>query len=514
MATYNDVQAELLAKYFGVSVDEVVKEIQKAGTESNLSTIEAHLEGAFGKKMSGFADWLEKAKENPTMADYNALEAARLFAAQQAGEAVGTAISSLTPTALSMVRKSIFTTIGDYGSVSVIDKWGSKVIATDTYFRLPKMKPESLIGKVKIGDLVLDPGSVSEKFEDGVLKTGIVGKIRRPVSVFYDVNTGEYSLQDGYHRLLETMKRGDREILAQVTYGAKPGDRFYIGTDQKFVGPKDMPVLASEIARYKNRLTVAKMVGTRVKVMVDVQKEIKDFVTISKPTMLDGLTIGFNIGRATAGGVSITAADLLDIPSARKVLDRISLKMATKSLATTQEDLAAVLSTSIKEGDGAKELAAAISDKFDLDYMGTRSLLVARTEGTGVLNAGTQEQMTEDGINYKWWVATLGDERTRQSHLAVHDSSHQDPVPVAVPFQVGESSGMYPGDQMLAIKERANCRCRLAYPDEGEVRCRHSNRFFLREHGSYERKLQSTVNVYFRRMKARLVSKIDAIPFP
>lgn len=252
----------------------------------------------------------------------------------------------------------------------------------------------------------------------------------------------------------------------------------------------------------------------KVAILVNVQQEIKDFVHVNKPTLGEGLTIGFNLGRNQIGGISVSAADLLDIPSARKVLDKISLKAATKSLGTTQDDLAKILKESIKKGDGAQKLAAAIGDKYDLEYLGRRSMTIARTEGTGVLNAGTFTQMEEDNMKMKKWRATLGDGRTRQTHLDAHQRYQNDPIPVDQLFQVGDSEGMYPADQRLHIKERAQCRCALVGADLDELRCRHYDRYFIREHGHYERKLQQSVRIYFKRMKDRIISRVDKVPLP
>lgn len=269
--------------------------------------------------------------------------------------------------------------------------------------------------------------------------------------------------------------------------------------------------------KYLEYTTVAKhltAIPTKVKILLNIQEEIKDFMRLSKPTLADGLTIGFNLGRNQNGGIMITAADMLDIPAARKILNKVALKAATKSLGTTQNDLAKVLANSIKLGDSAQQLAVAIGDKYNLEYLGKRSMTIARTEGTGILNAGTQEQMKEDGMRRKKWRATLGDDRTRESHIEVHHSSHEDPIPVNEAFDVGQSSGMYPGDQQLDIKERAQCRCALVGADFDEIRCRYYDHLFIREHGTYERKLQQVVSIYFRRMQTRASSRTSKISLP
>ena len=134
---------------------------------------------------------------------------------------------------------------GDTGEVRAIKKFGKDTTAVFRDFALPKSSLEDLLASPpsKMGDLTLDPESIKMAFDDSPggaknFTSGVEGDIRDPIQVFYDIETKTYSVQNGYHRLLEAIKRGDEIVKAEVTIGRKTGDSFYIDTKQEFIPPR------------------------------------------------------------------------------------------------------------------------------------------------------------------------------------------------------------------------------------------------------------------------------------
>jgi uncharacterized protein with gpF-like domain len=85
---------------------------------------------------------------------------------------------------------------------------------------------------------------------------------------------------------------------------------------------------------------------------------------------------------------------------------------------------------------------------------------IARTETHGAANYGSQEAASATGLPLrKEWLAAQ-DERTRETHVV---AGQGDPIGMDEPFQVGNSSLMYPGDPSGDPEEVVNCRCVLGY---------------------------------------------------
>ena len=89
-----------------------------------------------------------------------------------------------------------------------------------------------------------------------------------------------------------------------------------------------------------------------------------------------------------------------------------------------------------------------------------RSETIVRTEMTRIFNLATHSQQREaaeaiPGLT-KRWIATA-DERTRDSHIAAHQATLTEPIPIDEPFNVGGSSLMFPGDPAGPAGETINC---------------------------------------------------------
>ncbi len=92
---------------------------------------------------------------------------------------------------------------------------------------------------------------------------------------------------------------------------------------------------------------------------------------------------------------------------------------------------------------------------------GKQATTVARTEMVSASNAASHTgaaAFAEPG-DTKRWLATLGDQRTRDSHRKAHDQV----VPFDQPFIVGRAKLQHPGDRSGPIEEIAQCRCSFAW---------------------------------------------------
>ncbi|PJF20565.1 MAG: hypothetical protein CUN56_15525, partial [Phototrophicales bacterium] len=100
---------------------------------------------------------------------------------------------------------------------------------------------------------------------------------------------------------------------------------------------------------------------------------------------------------------------------------------------------------------------------------------IIRTELGRAFNVGAMAQ-AEANLSVvpelkKRWIATA-DDRTRDSHIAAHLATLENPIPLKQAFRVGNSQLMYPLDPMGEAKETINCRCRMVtvHPELGVVR--------------------------------------------
>lgn len=195
---------------------------------------------------------------------------------------------------------------------------------------------------------------------------------------------------------------------------------------------------------------------TKVIDIFDDQREISTFATNGEKYFGQGMVAGIELGMEQVGGSDFSIDDIFDTPHARAVLRRFSLDHAVNTLNTTKKDLQKLIDLALEQGRSNQELATAISRKYGTQYKGYRARRIARTEITGVVNAGTNEVYRSEGIEKKVWIVTQ-DGRQRATHQDVHDHTHKSPVDVDGYFDVGSSRALYPGDPSLPPEERVNC---------------------------------------------------------
>jgi SPP1 gp7 family putative phage head morphogenesis protein len=130
------------------------------------------------------------------------------------------------------------------------------------------------------------------------------------------------------------------------------------------------------------------------------------------------------------------------------------------------DTIAGDLSEGVNLGESIPELTERVDETLSTtgsERWQNRATMIARTEAIGALNAARLESFRqaaqdEPGVTFeKVWVATVGDGRTRPSHVAADGQR----VPVDQPFIVGGFPAMFPGDPSLPPELGINCRCTM-----------------------------------------------------
>lgn len=142
---------------------------------------------------------------------------------------------------------------------------------------------------------------------------------------------------------------------------------------------------------------------------------------------------------------------------------------------TTRRDVMRSIDESWQAGDSIPRTAAKIRAAGS-EISKTRSLLIARTELIGAINAAahalgtiSNEYTPAGGAPLlKIWL-TAEDEKVRDTHVDAGDAyGAGSGIPLDAAFQVGDSAMQFPGDQNGAAEEVCNCRCALSY-EEGDA---------------------------------------------
>ena len=120
-----------------------------------------------------------------------------------------------------------------------------------------------------------------------------------------------------------------------------------------------------------------------------------------------------------------------------------------------RSEVRAILSNTVGEVLGAREIASRLSAKFARD----RALRIARTETTYMWNIAAEEGAKATGLRLeKVWLAT-NDARTRDTHRQLDGQV----VPVDADFVVNGKQMSKPGDPRGGAREVVNCRCAVEY---------------------------------------------------
>jgi HK97 family phage portal protein len=145
---------------------------------------------------------------------------------------------------------------------------------------------------------------------------------------------------------------------------------------------------------------------------------------------------------------------LIDSPYAVELLTTQTQRFATSIPDTVYQALQSTLAEGISAGETEAMLTARVQQAMG-DYIKSSAQTIARTEAHGAANGGTYARWNDGGeIGTSTW-SSVGDERTRESHLAADGQE----VALGEEFDVGGESLKYPGDPSASPDETIGCRC-------------------------------------------------------
>ena len=166
----------------------------------------------------------------------------------------------------------------------------------------------------------------------------------------------------------------------------------------------------------------------------------------------------------------ITEFDLLHITNEtfNKWVEKYGLLKAVEINDTTKKELLkklrSVLSEGIEDGDSLNVITQKLQEgakSVFYELAKSRAYLIARTETAGSVNMGQNATYKAYGIQQKEWLATI-DNRTRDSHLWLHETR----IPIDDMFEVPADGGLdymlYPADPSGSAENVCNCRCTIA----------------------------------------------------
>jgi len=213
---------------------------------------------------------------------------------------------------------------------------------------------------------------------------------------------------------------------------------------------------------------------------------------------MEAFAKGVSLGQQQ--GHDLTDSDNIFTVGIRKALELKSFEHAALAIGTTKDDLSKAISLAIENGEGIAELSRRI-DGLYIQSSRVRSLRIARTELTDVINEGTLATLRKEGFQQKEW-ATVIDGNERPTHAAAHGQV----VGINETFTVGGSSAQAPGDPILPAGERINCRCLIVGAGLPEDRRRAIGEQFLRTHGALERRFVVSLRRAFLEQRDRVLS--------
>lgn len=215
------------------------------------------------------------------------------------------------------------------------------------------------------------------------------------------------------------------------------------------------------------------------------------------PFLVAGFKKGVELGLLQGEG--FTVEDIFT-ESVQAALKQKALHHATLATQTTKGQLQTLLQQAFDEGQGIPELARGINEQFKINSR-VRSVRIARTEMTDVINDGTLRTLIREGYTQKEW-STVIDGRERDAH---HSANGQT-VGINDLFTVGGESARYPGDDNLSAAGRVNCRCTLVGAGIPEDRKYQLGQRFLRTHTNLENRFVVYLRRAFEQQRRRILS--------
>lgn len=187
-------------------------------------------------------------------------------------------------------------------------------------------------------------------------------------------------------------------------------------------------------------------------------------VKLARPHLLRSCLTGAKTELAKSGTVFRKSDDvLIEIPpevvaAIREHLNEVFRMQYWRDVNdTTATRLATQIQASLQAGESIQQMSKRVHDTLG-SQTPARALMIARSETTGGLNAGSYaafQDMKERGIvTTRAWFAN-DDAFTRATHWEAHDQREDENGE----FTVGGEKCRYPGDPRLSAAQRVNCRC-------------------------------------------------------
>lgn len=188
------------------------------------------------------------------------------------------------------------------------------------------------------------------------------------------------------------------------------------------------------------------------KVLFRRKANVEELVKFTTPLYED------NIQEGSQDIAILLGVDLVDIVGnshAVEFLKTKPMKFAEEVNDTTLETLRNQLSEGVNAGESLGELGNRIADVFN-EARSVRTETIARTEAGSAMNFGRNEQMTEQGVEEKQWLAIFSN--TREAHAEAHGQV----VDIGSNFVVGGQELAYPQDPSGSPDNVINCQCSVA----------------------------------------------------
>lgn len=197
--------------------------------------------------------------------------------------------------------------------------------------------------------------------------------------------------------------------------------------------------------------------------VTDINWDRKDaeLLKLVEPLLLEGLRQGADLGREALGEKKGIEDDIIE--QRLQSYLKISAQKITGINQTIKNQIANTVTEAIHAGETAGGVAGDIlgisaqvrsAMKEFFNNASARALMIARTESTGAVNAGSLIYYQENDVKGKSW-STSGDENVRESHKQCEGQG-------IVKLDQHFSNGlMFPGDQSGEAGEVINCRCVL-----------------------------------------------------
>ena len=293
------------------------------------------------------------------------------------------------------------------------------------------------------------------------------------------------------------------EALNDLPWVQRAKDDEFSDLLKKYGNIDNVPMEALDRLEAKRLANMGMVVADGV--LLEAGREIAEFSKATEPVVREAFGIGIDLGLETLTDPAFSAEAIANLETSREALQTFNLKMAERSLKASKIDLMRIMDRGIIEGLSNAEIGKLLSKRYGESYKGYRSERIARTETTGIMNAGSDNTLIAEGVSTKVWIDT-SDGRTRDSHRDVADQTRENPVNIRDNFTVGGYGAKYPGDSSLPAHERVNCRCTTVSGDLDEARAKQFGTMFLRAEGSIEKKFATVVSRAFEAQRKRVMS--------